>query len=158
MAGFPTRTTRAAFGPTKLNLSSGLISPEYYQGATELNLAYWQLAGLALAGSRAWVLVTWDGATSVSVTAAGEAWDVTAASAPTVARSAAGVYTVTYAATYVDETDTAVAVSLYGANITPMSSSSRHATFTISSSRIVNVFMWDAAGAAADASFHISAF
>lgn len=158
MAGFPTRTTRAAFGPTKLNASSGLMSPEYHTGATETNLAYWQLAGLALSGPRAWALVTWDGATAVSVTAAGEAWDVTNASTPTVARSAQGVYTVTYSATYVDETATAVAVSLYGAVITPMSSSSRHATFTITSSRIINVFMWDAAGAAADASFLVTAF
>jgi hypothetical protein len=158
MAGFPTRTTRAAFGPTKQNLTTGLINPTYYAGATELNLDYWQTAGMSLAICRCWALVTWDGATAVSVTAAGEAWDPTAASAPTVARSLAGVYTVTYAATYVDETNTAVSTALLGALVCPMSSSSRHATFTISSSRIINVFMWDAAGVAADASFLVAAF
>jgi hypothetical protein len=158
MAGFPTRTTRAAFGPTKRNLTTGLITPEYYTGATETNLNYWQTAGMTLAICRCWALVTWDGATSVSVTAAGEAWDPTAASAPTVARSAQGVYTVTYDATYVDETDTAVSTALYGALICPMIASSRHATFTITSSRIINVYMWDAAGAAADASFLVAAF
>jgi len=158
MAGFPTRTTRAAFGPTKRNATTGLINAELYQGATEVNLDYWQTAGMSLSAPRAWALVTWDGATAVSLTAGGEAWDPTNASVPTVARTGAGVYTVTYAATYVDETDTAVATSLLAAAVSPMSSSSRHATWTISSSRIVNVYMWDAAGVAADASFFVTAW
>lgn len=158
MAGFPTRTSRTAFGPTKLNASTGVVHPAYHQAAGETNLAYWQLSGLTVGGCRAWALVTWDGATSVSLTAAGEAWDPNSASAPTVARSATGVYTVTYAATYPDETDSAVSTALLGAIVSPMASSSRHATWTISSSRIVNVFMWDAAGSAADASFLVSVF
>lgn len=158
MAGFPTRTTRAAFGPTKRNASVGLVTPEYHAGATEINLDYWQTAGMSLAICRAWALVTWDGATSVSITAAGEAWDPTAAAEPTVARSSAGVYTVTYDATYVDETDTAVSTSLLAASATPQGSTARFATCAIGSSRIVTVYVFDAAGSAADASFLMMAF
>mgnify|MGYP000882923434 CR=1 FL=1 len=161
MSGFPTRLTRAAFGPTKRNLSAGLISPEYYQGANEVELSHWQVSGMSLAIHRAWALVTWDGAdgaTSVSLTASGEAWDPRAQYVPTVARTSAGVYTVTYAASYPDETATEVSTALLAASATPQSSSARHATCTISSSRIVNVFVWDAAGIAADASFLVTAF
>lgn len=158
MPGFPTRTTRAAFGPTKRNLSAGLMSPEYYQGASEIELSHWQVSGMSLAVCRAWALVTWDGATSMSLTSSGEAWDPRAEAVPTVARTSAGVYTVTYAASYNDETGTAVSTALLAASATPQSNSARHATCTISSSRIINVFVWDAAGSAADASFLVMAF
>jgi len=158
MPGFPTRTTRAAFGPTKINATTGLVDPSRYQGANEVNLDYWQTAGMSLAVCRAWALVTWDGATAVSLTASGEAWDPKAQYVPTVARASAGVYTVTYAATYLDETDAAVSTAILAASATPQSSSARHATCTISSSRIVNVFVFDAAGSAADASFLVMAF
>lgn len=158
MAGSPTRISRAALGPTKRNATTGLVHPAMYQGATEIELAYWTISGGSVAGNRAWALVTWDGATSVSLTAAGESWDPNSASAPTVARSGAGVYTVTYAATYNDETGTAVSTNLLAAHVSPQSASARHATWAISSNRIVTVYMWDAAGAAADASFLLSAF
>ena len=150
MAGFPTRTTRAAFGPTKRNVSTGLITAEYHQGATEVNLDYWQTAGMSLAVCRAWALLAWDGA-SLTLSAAGEAWDTTAASVPTVARSSAGVYTVTYEATYVDETTTAVSTALLGAQGTAQGSACRIVTCTISSARIITVRVFDAAGSAADA-------
>ena len=158
MAGFPTRTTRAAFGPTKRNASVGLVTPEYHAGATEINLDYWQTAGMSLAICRAWALVTWDGATSVSLTAAGEAWDPTAAAEPTVARSSAGVYTVTYAATYVDETDTAVSTSLLAASATPQGSPARSPSSPIGSWPIGTVCVLGAAGFPADASFLMMAF
>lgn len=158
MAGSPTRISRSALGPTKRNATTGLIHPALFQGATEVELAYWTIAGLSVASGRAWALVTWDGATSVSLTAAGESWDPNSASAPTVLRTATGVYTVTYAASYNDETGTAVATNLLGAAVSPQSSSSRHATWAIGSSRIVTVYMWDASGTAADASFLLQAF
>lgn len=158
MAGFPTRISRTALGPTKQNAAIGVIHPAKYIGAVETELAYWQVSGLSVAAPRAWALVTWDGATAVSLTAAGEAWDPNGASAPTVARTSAGVYTVTYAATYNDETGTAVSTNLLAASVTARGTTARIPTWEIASSRIITVYLFDAAGSAADASFFVQAF
>lgn len=158
MSGFPTRISRTALGPTKANAKTGVIHPAKYIGATETELAYWQVAGLSVSAPRAWALVTWDGASAVSLTASGEAWDPNSASAPTVARSSAGVYTVTYAATYPDETATEVSTNLLAAAVSPRGTTARIPTWEIASARIVTVYLFDAAGSAADGSFLLTAW
>jgi hypothetical protein len=149
MSGFPTRPSRTAFGPTKLNTTAGLLHPAYHTGSTETNLSYWQLAGCGVVTHRAWALLAWNGAV-LSLSASAEAWDANGSAVPTVARTGAGVYTVTYAATYNDETGTAASTALLAAAAHPQGSASRHATCAISSGRIITVYAFDAAGSAAD--------
>lgn len=150
MAGFPTRTSRTAYGPAFRNAGNGVTNPETHAGAFLIGLLAWQTAGLSCAGSLAWALIAWDGA-ALTLTAASEAWDANSAALPTVARSGAGVYTVTYAATYNDETGTAVVSNLRAAVVAPQGSACRIGVGSVASGRIITARTFDAAGSAADA-------
>lgn len=149
MAGFPTRPSRAAFGPTFRNATAGVTNPETHAGAALLGLLAWQAAGNSVAGNLTWALLAWDGA-ALTLSASAEAWDSTSAVLPTVARTSAGLYTVTYAASYADETAALITTNLRAAICAAQGTAARYAVASIASGRIITVSVFDAAGAAAD--------
>lgn len=95
LGGFPVRPTRAAFGPTRVNEGVPVDLTKYVT-AENFNLDHWQVAGCGLVVPRAWCLLSSAGA----ILAAAEAWDPDSASAPTPTKGSAGIYTLTYDATY----------------------------------------------------------
>lgn len=109
--GFPTRPTRNAFGPERVNDGVPPDADKYVDAET-FNLEHWQTAGLGVVASRAWAVLNWTGSV-LELVAAGEAWDPNGTQAnPTPARASAGVYTLTYAATYANRLGAAVAPAL----------------------------------------------
>lgn len=59
MSGFPTRTSRAAFGP-QLSDMRPVVSPQKSVPANAFNAAFWDLAGLAQTGAKAVLKCTVD--------------------------------------------------------------------------------------------------
>jgi hypothetical protein len=84
---------------------------ERYVDAPTFNLEHWQTAGLGVMSPRAWALFEYTGGAFV-LYASGEAWDPAGAIVPALARTGAGVYTMTYAATGADEAGNAVPIGL----------------------------------------------
>jgi len=103
MGGFPTRITRTAIGPD-LEDRYPVTDPNKEIGAKDFNLVFWQLCGLNLTSwQRAVVAASWNGS-AFDYLYQEEAWNSKRTqSHPSLARSAAGVYTYTFASTYKDE-------------------------------------------------------
>lgn len=114
-AGFPRRPSRATFGPTLVNQAK-VRDPTKEIGSATFNLSWWQLAACSLQVPLAWVLVESDGTRLSS----GEVWNPNGSGAlrPTVARTGLGVYTVTYAAQYDDESGTPQSLAMLGGHVT----------------------------------------
>ena len=114
MSGFPTRPTRAAFGPTRKDDGVAPDDARYY-GAGHINLDLWQGAGMGIVVPRAVAFINLNGA------APALAWDTKAwdpnlvAAAPVFSRQAQGQFRLLYLATYPDETGAAMATALKGA-------------------------------------------
>lgn len=156
MAGFPIRPSRSALGPTKLDRRV-VRDHARESGATEINLAWWLLAGSAGVVPQAWLYATQTGTDIPVIVARQEAWNPRRdQAAPTMARTSAGLYVVTYAASYPDETGTSQTTQLYGGAPTPQSLSDLRGTALVSSSRIVTVSIFNAGGAATDSGFMLT--
>lgn len=149
MPGFPTRPSRAAFGPVYVNRSP-IRQPSRDVGADALNLLAWQTAGLGVVGERAWALLNWDG-TTLTLAASGECWDASGLVVPAISRISAGVYVVTYEATYPDEIGAVVSTNLVAAEAFAQATADLRTQATVNSDhRTVNVRVRDAAGTATD--------
>lgn len=111
MSGFPSRPTLPAFGPEHPRDALASTDAETEFGAAQLRILKWQAAGLGLVAPVSFVAARHDGS-SFTTLVRREGWNPKAETslAPTVARSSTGVYTVTYAATYPDETGAATAL------------------------------------------------
>jgi hypothetical protein len=98
--GFPNRPSRSSFGPTLEN-AKPVRDPVRNPDADNFNLAFFQIAGCGLVVPRAWAFI--DGAAGALLKNA-EAWNANNANpAPLFAKSATGVYTLTYLSTYPDD-------------------------------------------------------
>lgn len=156
MAGFPTRHSRAAFGPTPSN-KYPTRNPAKEGDAATFDLVFAMVAAASGALPLAWAILDWDGAT-LTLGSAFESWDQSASIVPIVARSAAGIYTLTYDATYPDKDAVSIATNLRGAIVVPQTTSDLRAVGSISSNRIVDVRVRDSAGAAADSDVLVVVF
>lgn len=140
MASFPTRPSRSAFGPATLTNKYPVRDPSKEVGADKFALSYWTQAGAAGAIPLAWVLCTFTGPSTIALTAHFEAWDPNrTGTAPSVSRSGAGVYVVTYAASYPDENGTSIPTQLYGASVSPRGSASLNFAWDVASARIFTI-------------------
>lgn len=111
MSGFPTRIIRSLFGPKLLD-NYPAENPETDIPARAFNVGFWQIAGCNLVVPRATVVAKWNGA-AFDYTHQAEAWNADESQAhPVLARTSAGVYTYTFAATYKDEDGADIATSL----------------------------------------------
>ena len=133
--GFPTRVSRNAIGPTFAE-RYGVSDPTKEVGKDFFNLASWQLAGAGLMVPLVWALMHWDGAAMV-LDGSAEAWDPNGAYLPTLARTSAGIYVVTYAATYPDETGTPRAPGLTWCQVISQGATIAPGQGTITSARII---------------------
>jgi hypothetical protein len=162
MTGFPSRVSRDTFGPTLRN-AWAVENPEIHIPAEAFNTAFHQLAGMNVAHPvRAIVVAEYDGVSAMTVSYRAEAWNSKGDQVhPVVARTGAGVYTVTFAASYLNELGASVPTSLLYAKAQSLEkvaawSDKReaHAWIDVTNPLIVNVTTWDpASGTAADAKF-----
>ncbi len=135
MAGFPSRISRRSLGPTLKNRYP-VRDNEREIGMDTFNAAWWQIAGMNVASDIAWALLD---ASGVWVAGA-EAWDPDGTTAPTPAHPSTGTYTLTYAATYPDETGTEIPLTLYAAVPAPQTSADRKATATVAGN-VVTIYV-----------------
>lgn len=161
MSGFPLRLSRDSLGPT-LRDNYAADNPETDIPARAFNALFWQVAGMnAVHPVRAAAVVEYAGSVLSTIYQA-EAWNPNNDVAhPVIARTGTGVYTVTFASTYLDETGASVPTTLLYARakfIGDMSAWANrreaHAWIDGTNPLIVNVTTWDTAtGLAADAKF-----
>ncbi len=165
MSGFPSRLFRSFFGP-RFRDARPVENPETEVSADALNPLLWQVAGLNQTASRAAIIASWDGAT-FDVSFQGEAWNANGSQDhPELARASAGVYTYTFAATYLDEAEEEVAINLLAARIhclKPLTvfadRVSAHAWRDPDSATVIHVRLWDeATGTAVDQPFWLEVF
>jgi hypothetical protein len=150
MSGFPTRISRSALGPVRRNRNA-IIKPDECATAETFNLLLWQLAGMNATAPIAWVLGGADGTRFASA----EAWnpDGDDTLRPTISRSSAGVYVVTYAATYPDMDGAARPLVLLAGAVAPQGSTAGMIGICGFASNTITVKTTTHAGVAADTSF-----
>lgn len=122
--GYPNRPSRTSFGP-KLKNPKPVTNPETQADAGAFNLDFWQISGAGLMVPRAWAVLD---ATSGTMTmpANAEAWNPNKTqAAPTPARSGVGLYTLAYAASYLDNNDSSIGLAIVAAMAFPLNSISR---------------------------------
>jgi len=112
MSGYPTRLLRSTFGPT-LEDQYPVKNPRTQIPAKTFNAAFHVLAGLNLSClARAVVVAEYTGGSLVTQYQA-EAWNPNESQAhPVLARVGAGDYTLTFAASYLDEQGVSVPTAL----------------------------------------------
>jgi hypothetical protein len=147
MSGFPTRSSLLAFGPEKLKDQGASLNPEKEVSAAQVNLLKWQVAGLGIVSPLASALVLDTGALS----AAGAVWNPKGLPGlhPSVQKTGTGVYVVTWAVQYEDETDTMRPVSIAWARAFPQGGAFRLARTSIVGTA-VTVEVAEAASVAAE--------
>ncbi len=159
MPGFPTRVLRRVFGP-KHRDARPVENPETEIGAAVIEPLLWQVAGLNLGAPRASVVASWNGAAFV-YTHRSESWNADERQAhPALARQSAGVYTLTFAATYPDEDDVNVPTVLGGARVACLKVQSAFADrvearawVDATDPLVVRVRLWNSSGTAVDEPF-----
>jgi len=128
MSGFPTRITRATLGP-KLENRFRVIDPRKEVGADPLNLAWWTVGAAGLMLPMVWFVCTQTGTADPVVVAHSESFNPNAnvvGAEPVMDRTSAGVYPFAYNATYLDETEQAFPLVLWGGDARPGVSAFRH--------------------------------
>lgn len=116
--GFPTRSNRTAFGPTREDYKP-ITDSVRQNSAADYNLLYWQTAGLSQVCPRVYIRCSVAGG-AVTVEAQQLAWDANGAISPiTFTYVAAGAYTWTFASTYNNELGVATNLVLDGGILLP---------------------------------------
>lgn len=108
--GWPRRPGLTAFGPKMQNVRP-VRNPQTDPDANVLNLYRFQVAGMGLVCCRAFASIDTSG--SATLVNHGEVWNSDGSQpAPVLARTGTGVVTLTYLATYPDDTGEAQAFSI----------------------------------------------
>ncbi|AUX31917.1 MULTISPECIES: hypothetical protein [Sorangium] len=156
MAGWPTRISRSALGPTYTN-QRPVARPDQQVGAKVLNLDFWTVAGLAGVGPQAFAVVNGGAGSFI---ARNETWNASGTAAiPAATRTGAGNYTITYPATVLDETGQSVAINLYGALVVPQTTSaSLFGTALATSPNVIGVRIRNTSGTLTDSNFLLLVF
>lgn len=116
---FPKRPQRSSFGPKLVN-NYPVETPNSDVGDVAFNAAFWTIAGLAGVLPRASCIATYSPlSTSFVVSHQAEAWNPNGDQAhPVLGRTNTGIYSYTFASTYLDEDGIAVPMDLKGARVT----------------------------------------
>jgi len=164
--GFPTRITRSALGP-KFRDTIPVENPETDVGAQQLEQVFQQVVGANLIVPRVVVIATYSGG-AFQYSHRAEAWNPDGAQAhPELAWVSAGNYTLTFAASYLDENAVAVPTVL----LAPRISSHRdlnsvgfagrvesRAWIRSNAPLVVQIRMWDTGGTGIDQPFWLEVF
>lgn len=115
MSGWPSRILKSELGST-LRDPRTVEHPELEWAARYIELLKHQAVGAALCASRVSLCAAWNTGTSAfDVYQQHEAWNPTGAVAhPVLARTSAGLYTYTFAATYADMDGESVVFAAHG--------------------------------------------
>lgn len=157
--GFPTRFLRSLLGPTIEN-AYPVENPKIHIGEQTWNPLFWQVAGMNLIAPRSSLVASWNGS-AFTISHQHEAWNAENEQAhPQLTRQSTGRYRYTFAASYLDEKGNAVTTVLGPPRITPHSAvaawSSQlypYAWIDPGSPLVVEISVWNFAGAATDAPF-----
>jgi hypothetical protein len=152
MAGFPSRITRALFGPTREDLIPAR-DHVHFVASRFFNLLFWQVPGINVMVSRAGGLIVADALSQHE-----EAWHPNGGAAPTFSHPATGNYRLVYAATYKDADDNDVVPAITRARGFVQSATPVIVTAVVTSGVQVDLHLADAAGAAVDADVWFEAF
>lgn len=165
MTGFPSRITRGTLGPKFVN-AAPVEQPEQDIGDQQFNAAFWQVAGMNLGAPRVSLIAAYVGAAFV-VANKTEAWNPDGTQAhPVLARTSAGVYTYTFAASYLDEDGAAVPTVLRAPRLSChkvltafADRIEAHAWVDVTNPLILQLRLWTgAAGTAVDEPFWLESF
>ena len=165
MSGFPSRFLRSLLGPKFVNTNPA-ENPETDVGAQQFNAAFHQVAGMNLVVPRVALIASYSGGGFVYSHQA-EAWNPENAQAhPVLARSAAGVYTYTFASTYKDEDGTDVATVILAPRVSCHRDLSGGFANRIearswkdgSNPLIIQIRLWDTGGTGVDHPFWLESF
>ncbi len=155
-AGFPTRPSRASFGPDPINSRPVRDPAMEFDGEKYGRLMLHQLSGLGVVSAMAWAVLDLLNPTPAILSRA-EAWNPNALvnasyPAPVVSRSAAGLYFFEYAASYPDHSGIARTLDLKFAAVCDVSSDANvhHCKAYIIGPRTIGIRTWDSANAAMD--------
>lgn len=122
MSGFPSRIQRSDLGPAFVD-AYPVENPETDIGARAFNAAFHQVAGMNLVSPRAIVVAEYSGG-ALSVQYQAEAWNPNSDQAhPVLSRTGTGAYSLTFAASYADESGVQIPTTLYFAKASAMSQS-----------------------------------
>jgi hypothetical protein len=163
MSSFPSRVTRAEYGPD-FEDTRPVEHPETEFGAEKMNLLLWQSTGMNMTAARLSLVASWV-SSAFQIAHQGEAWNPkNEQDHPVLARTGTGVYTYTLAATYPDIDGNDVAPSIGAPRVTC------HKVLTAFADRIVaeawrdaslanviHIRLWDATGTAVDEPFWLEA-
>jgi len=133
MSGFPTRTGRGGYGPDPINSRPVRDPARQLDGETVGRLMFWQLGGLGLVAPIATFGATVTGS-AVSLAWHAEAFQPAGGNGPTLTYTSAGVYAVSYSASYPDETSNASPLVLRGGAAIALGASVLHGQVEIGSS------------------------
>lgn len=146
MAGFPSRISRATFGPTREDFDV-VPNDVHFVRAFFFELLFRQTAGMNLFSPKAKARIT-----SNALASHDEAWAPDGGgTAPTFLHLGTGHYRLTYAATYLDEEEQAIPPNLTEAKVYVQGATPRITSAIVSGGTIVNIHIADAAGAAVNA-------
>ena len=151
MPGFPTRIARSALGPTRVDRYAPKDATKEVT-ASQFNLDFWQLAGCNIVVPLAWAEIVVDALDAATLGQHGEAWNPEGAIAgPILTHPGVGHFTLTYLATYNDEAGSAIATNLRWTG-TPCVQSATwwRAQGLASAANVIEVYVWDSAGAPDD--------
>jgi hypothetical protein len=153
MSGFPNRPDLASFGPDFID-TRPIRDPEREVGASVLNLMKFQVAGLGVVATRAYVAFT--AVNPPVLLARAEVWNPRGLTTapfqdPTITRIATGNFEVVWNSPVTDKDGNSVAISLshgFGTELTPSSTTLRHVKVTPLSGNAagVKVACFDSAG------------
>jgi hypothetical protein len=109
-----------------------VANPEYDPDATYFETAFCAVAGMSHTAARAWVVVSGAAASAgLMVRDHAAAWGDTDAVKPTLARTATGAYTITWATSYVDLNPTVSRQATVATNLRACHSIANRATAAI---------------------------
>jgi hypothetical protein len=157
--GFPTRFIRSFLGPLLRDINPP-DTPETDIGARTFNTLFWQTAGMNLVVPRASLVANWN-VSAFLISHQHEAWNAENAQPhPGLTRQSTGRYRYTFASSYLDEDGTAIATALGPPRISPHSTVAAwsnqiypYAWIDPGSPLVVEISIWNFAGAATDAPF-----
>lgn len=153
MAGFPNRPSRAAYGPTRED-ERPVQNPKRELGAQDMNVNFWQVAGMGLTAARAVIGVDSLGTPAVANFYQGLAWDpLQQLPDIVVTRNGVGDYTAVFQSTYADEQGTSIPTSLKAGKATPQGPNDYRGTVELPDAQTANIYLFDAAGAPVDSDF-----
>lgn len=165
MSGFPTRFLRSVLGPKFVN-TNPVENPEGDIGDAQFNAAFHQVAGMNLVVPRVALIAFYTGAVQTIVHQA-EAWNPENAQAhPALARTGAGAYTYTFAATYKDENGSDVATVVMAPRVSCHRDLSggfanritAHAWKDAGNPLMIQIRLWDTGGTGVDHPFWLESF